>query len=566
MKLNEHGAVRGSGTATCFALAILLAGCGPVNGPYRAPDTVLVGGTVWTGVRDASFAGGVAITDGGITAVGGSEEVRNLAAPGTTVIELDGRFAMPGFIDTHTHFVEGGFQLARVDLRDAATPEEFIRRLAAVADTLPEGLWIQGGDWDHELWGGELPDRSWIDSVTPRHPVMVRRLDWHMMLANTRAMDVAGVTDDAKSPPGGVVVRDAAGRMTGVFRDDAMDLVGRAVPDPSERELDAALRASMAHAASLGVTGVHGMGLGDWSHLETYRRAHAAGDLTLRVYAFTALSSWERIAGEVNTAGGNGDAWLRIGGVKGFVDGSLGSSTALFKQPFEGEPDNRGIFVTEEADLRSWIGSADGAGLHIAIHAIGDRANSVLLDLYEAIERTNGTRDRRLRIEHAQHLSPEDVRRIGRMGVIPAAQPYHAADDGRWAARRVGETRTADMYAFRSLLDAGARVAFGSDWTVAPLDPWLGVHAAVTRQTIDGRNPDGWHPEQRVDLEQALVAYTRDAAFAGFQEDVVGTLEVGKRADIVVTDRNPFEIAPEDLARVRTEMTFVDGREVYRRP
>jgi hypothetical protein len=537
-----------------------------MNELERAPDTVLVGGTVWTGVPGAPLAGGVGITDGGIVAVGSSAEIRGFAGPGTTVIDLDGRFAMPGFIDTHTHFVEGGFQLARVDLRDADSPAEFARRLAAVADTLPDGLWIEGGDWDHELWGGELPDRSWIDSVSPRNPVMVRRLDWHMLLANSLAMDLAGVRDDTPSPPGGAIVRDAEGRMTGVFRDEAMGLIGRAVPDPSERELDTALRAAMAHAASLGVTGVHDMGLGDWSHLETYRRARAAGDLTLRVYAFTSLALWKRAADEITTAGGRGDAWLRFGGMKGFIDGSLGSSTALFMEPYDGEPDNRGLFVTELEDLRSWMESADSVGLQIAIHAIGDRANAVLLDLYEELERAHGTRDRRLRIEHAQHLKPEDVRRIGRMGVIPAAQPYHAADDGRWAIRRVGAARTSEMYAFRSLLDAGARLAFGSDWTVAPLDPWLGVHAAVTRRTIDGQNPGGWHPEQRVDVEEALIAYTRDAARAGFHEDLVGTLETGKRADIVVTDQNPFEIEPEDLADVRTEMTFVDGRVVYRRP
>jgi hypothetical protein len=485
-----------------------------------------------------------------------------MAGPATEVIELNGRFAMPGFIDTHTHFLEGGFRLASVDLRDAATPEEFARRIAEHARTLPDGAWILGGDWDHELWGGALPDRAWIDAVTPDHPVFVTRLDWHMALANSRAMDVAGFDPSSPDPAGGEIVRDATGRPTGVFKDEAMNLIYAAVPDPTDAERDAALGAAMRHAAARGVTGVHDMG--DWAGLATYRRARDAGTLTLRVRAFVPLSGWTRLS-EYVRAEGTGDELLSWGGLKGFVDGSLGSSTALFFEPYADDPSERGLRVTAIPALEEQVRGADSAGLQVAIHAIGDRANADLLDLYAAVEREHGPRDRRFRIEHAQHLRPADVPRFAELGVIPAMQPYHAIDDGRWAERKIGPGRLAGTYAFRSLIAAGARPAFGSDWTVAPLDPILGVYAAVTRRTLDGANPDGWMPSERIPVWEALTAYTHDAARAGFQEQRVGALDPGMLADLVVLDRNPFEIPPEVLRELRVELTILGGRTVYER-
>ncbi len=528
-----------------------------------APETILVGGPVWSGLSDRPDAKGVAIGRGEILAVGDEETIRAMAGPATEVIELEGRFAMPGFIDTHTHFLEGGFRLASVDLRDAATPEEFARRIAGHASGLPRGSWILGGDWDHELWGGDLPDRAWIDAVTPDHPVFVTRLDWHMALANSRAMEAAGFDPSTPDPPGGEIVRDASGRPTGVFKDEAMNLIYAAVPEPTDAERDEALEAAMAHAASLGVTGVHDMG--DWDGLATYRRARAADALTLRVRAFVPLAGWERLAAYVREEG-TGDDLLRWGGLKGFVDGSLGSSTALFFAPYADDPAERGLRVTELAALEEQVRGADSAGLQVAIHAIGDRANAELLDLYAAVERDHGPRDRRFRIEHAQHLRPADLPRFARLDVIPAMQPYHAIDDGRWAERKIGAERLAGTYAFRSLIEAGARPAFGSDWTVAPLDPLLGVYAAVTRRTLDGANPGGWLPSERISPAEALRAYTRDAARAGFQEERVGTLRPGMLADLVVLDRSPFEVPSEALRELRVDRTIVGGRTVFRRP
>ena len=545
-----------SGIVLVTSLAV---GCG--GGPPA--DLILVGGQVWTGDAAQPWAEGISVLDGVIEFVGSEERIRSRIGDGTRVVELSGRFVMPGFIDTHTHFLDGGLRLSSVDLRDADSPEEFARRLAEYAEGLEEGEWILGGDWDHEMWGGELPDRAWIDEVTPRNPVFVTRLDWHMALANTRALEEAGVGPDVASPAGGEVVRDRSGRLTGVFKDEAMPLVAAHIPRPTDAQRDSALQAAMRYAASLGVTGVTDMG--SWEDLEAYQRARRSGSLTLRVYAYVALSTVDSLARRV-TAEGKGDEWVRIGGLKGFVDGSLGSGTALFEEPYTDEPDNSGLLVTPLDELRSQVEKAEAAGLQVAIHAIGDRAIRSLLDIYEAVAQGHAARDRRYRIEHAQHLGPADVERFGRLGVVAAMQPYHAIDDGRWAERRIGKERAGRTYAFRSLLDSGAVVVFGSDWTVAPLDPLLGVYAAVTRSTLDGAHPDGWVPEQKIDVEASLRAYTSAAAWSGFMEDRTGTLLAGRLADIVVLSENPIAIEPERLRDVRVELTFVGGREVYARP
>ena len=544
--------------ATVVAVCLMSACADP------AADLVLVGGPVWTGDEARPWAAGVAIAAGQIQAVGEEDEIRARVGPGTEVIELAGRFAMPGFIDTHTHFIDGGLRLSAVDLRDADSPEDLARRLEEYAVSLEPGEWILGGDWDHERWGGELPDRSWIDAVTPDNPVFVTRLDWHMALANSRAMELAEIAPDVEAPRGGEVVRDRSGRLTGVFKDEAMPLVSAYIPIPTEVQRDSALRAAMKHAASLGVTGVTDMG--SWSDLATYERARRAGDLTLRVYAYVPLSTVDSLARRVESDG-RGDDWLAIGGLKGFVDGSLGSGTALFEQAYTDEPQNTGLLVTPMEELRSQIRRADAAGLQVAVHAIGDRAIRLLLDEYESLEAERGPRDRRYRIEHAQHLGPSEAARFARLGVIAAMQPYHAIDDGRWAERRVGRDRASRTYAFRSLLDEGAAVVFGSDWTVAPLNPLLGLYAAVTRRTLDGANPDGWVPEQKIDVEQAIRAYTSTAAWAGFMEDRTGSLTMGRLADVVVLSDNPFDVEPARLSDLRVDLTLVGGREVFsRRP
>lgn len=545
--------------AAALALFALVPACRPAA--PAAPALVAVG-RVWTGDSTRPWAEAVVARGDSIAFVGDSAAALAQAGTGATV--LRGAFVAPGLGDAHVHFLDGGFQLVGVDLRDAATPAEFTRRLAAFARTLRPGEWIVGGMWDHENWGGApLPDRAWIDSVTPDNPVFVSRLDGHMALANSRALAAAGITRASAPIPGGTIVRRADGEPTGLLKDEAMTPVFAVIPDPAPDRADSALVRAMRWAARHGVTTVHAVSAGP-VEVAALRRLHDAGRMLVRVHAYPPLATWRAVA-ETLRARGPGDDWLAVAGVKGFVDGSLGSTTALFERPYDDAPATSGLLVTPRDSLARWIGAADSAGLQVAVHAIGDRANALLLDLYDSVAAAHGPRDRRFRDEHTQHLRPQDVARFGRAGVIASMQPYHAADDGRWAGKRIGPERVRTTYAFRSLLDAGAHLAFGSDWTVAPLDPLLGLEAALTRRTLDGTHPDGWVPEQKIGLEEALRAYTAGVAYAGFAERRTGILRPGMLADLVVLDQDLFRIAPTELHAARVVATVAGGRVTYAR-
>lgn len=532
--------------------------------PSVAPTTTLaiVNARVWTGDPRRPWADAVAVTGDRLSVVGTSAEVMKSVSQATRVVDAKGQMLVPGFIDAHVHFMSGGFGLTSVQLRDARTRDEFIARIRQHAATLPQGAWMLEGNWDHQNWGGELPRASWIDSVTPRTPVFIQRLDGHMSLANTAAMRAAGITHETKDVSGGEIVRDQSGAPTGVFKDNAAGLVARAIPDPLPVQEDSALDAAMRHVAEQGVTSVHNMG--SWRDIQIFDRAHAARRLRTRIYTAVPLASWERLRDTV-AARGRGDEWLRIGALKGFVDGSLGSHTAAMLEPFTDTPRDTGLFVTPPETIYRWAKGADAAGLHVIIHAIGDRANRVLLDTYERVSRENGTRDRRFRIEHAQHLAPPEIARFGRLGVIPSMQPYHAIDDGRWADRFIGAERAKGTYAFRSLLDAGARLAFGSDWFVAPPTPLEGIYAAVTRRTLDDARPGGWVPEQKITVEDALRAYTTGSAFAEYMEGQKGMIARGYLADLVLIDRDLTRVAPETIRDARVVMTVVGGTTVFER-
>jgi hypothetical protein len=384
-----------------------------------------------------------------------------------------------------------------------------------------------------------------------------------MALANSAAMRAANVTTATAAPGGGEMPRDARGEPIGIFKDQAMGLIWRAAPDPSPEQRDSALVRALAHAASLGVTATGHMSA-SWADLASYRRLERANRMTLRVSVYLPLESWHAVADSV--ARDAGDDWVRIGGVKGYMDGSAGSRTAFFFEPFADSANYRGLMQHPEADMRTWIGAADSAGLQVAVHAIGDRANAILLAIYDSVAHAHGARDRRFRIEHAQHLRSEDIAKFGAQRVVPSMQPYHAIDDGRWLLQRIGPVRIRTTYAFRTLLDSEAPLAFGSDWTVAPLDPMLGVYAAVTRRTLDDRNPGGWVPEQKITVGEALRAYTYGNAWATFNEQKWGTLAAGRFADVVVLDRDPFGVAPESLGTIKPRYTIVGGKVVYRKP
>ena len=544
--------------------ALLGDACG---GPPPA-DLILVNARIWTGREEMPEAEAMAIRGDRIAAVGGEAEVRRLAGPATRIDDLGGRRVVPGFNDSHTHFISGGAYLLGVDLLDSRSEKEMAERIGRHASRLPAGRWILSGNWDHERWNpARLPSRASIDRLTPDHPVNVSRLDGHMTLANSLALALAGVTRDTPDPPGGRIDRDPrTGEPTGILRDAAMGLVQKVVPPPSEEEQDEALAAALSHAASLGVTSIQDAETGGaFEDLRAFRRFKSRGALTARVYVRAALADWPRLRDEI-AASGRGDAVLRIGGLKGFMDGSLGSQTAYFFEPYLDAPDTRGLLSDEvqpEGAMAGRIVAADAAGLQVTVHAIGDRANVMLLDFFSEASLRNGERPRRMRIEHAQHLRLSDIGRFAAEGVIPSMQPYHAIDDGRWAAKRIGAERCRGTYAFRSLLDSGARLAFGSDWPVASLDPLWGLYAAATRRTLDDRNPGGWIPEQKISVAEALTAYTRDAAYAEFEEHRKGVLRPGYLADLVVLSRDVLSIPPEEIPRTRVERTIVGGVTVF---
>jgi predicted amidohydrolase YtcJ len=552
-------------TIACLLVLCAVVSCTTARPPgTEAVTLAVVNAKVWTGDEAHPWAEALAVRGERIVAVGSREQIEKLGSA-ERVIDAGGRLLTPGFIDAHLHFISGGFGLSSVQLRDAKTAEEFTARMGDFARRVPAGTWITGGDWDHELWGGELPRRDWIDEVTADHPVFVSRLDGHMALANGAALRAAGVTKATEEVAGGSIVRDGQGEPTGILKDNAMDLVFSVIPEAAPELEDQALDAAMRHVNEQGVTSVHHVG--SWDHLSTFARAWKAGRLTTRIYAAVPLESWERlrdtIAAKEYGPEGRGDDWLRIGGLKGFVDGSIGSHTAALFEPFTDAPEDSGLLLNTPEDLYTWTSGADEAGLHVIIHAIGDRANSLLLDIYERVAKENGERDRRFRIEHAQHLAASDIERFAGLGVIASMQPYHAIDDGRWVEKVIGPERVKGTYAFRSLLDAKAPLAFGSDWSVAPPTPLEGIYAAVTRRTLDGKNPDGWVPEQKISVEEALRAYTCTAAFASFEEERKGRLSVGRLADFAILSRDIFSIPPEEIREVQVDLTVVGGKVVH---
>ena len=530
-----------------------------------AADLIIVNATVHTMTQAQPTAEAIAILGQRIIAVGANDEIRKLAGPATRVIDAKGQTVLPGFNDAHVHFLSGGFQLSSVDLRDAKSPQEFAERIRDFAATLPPGRWITGGDWDHESWpDAKLPTRELIDRYTPNTPVFVNRLDGHMALANSLALKLAGVTGATKDPDGGVIVRDPAnGLPTGILKDAAQSFVWKVIPSPTFEEKLAAARAASNHAASLGVTSVQDVSAG--ADVGVYQNLLDRGELKTRIYAVWPLPRWDRLA-QTGVRAHFGSPMLRTGGLKGFADGSLGSTTALFFEPYLDAPGTSGIPSDEmfpDGVMLERVRGADRAGLQVLIHAIGDRANDKILSIYEQVEKEAGARDRRFRIEHAQHIRAQDIPRFARAKVIASMQPYHAIDDGRWAEKRIGSERAKTTYAFRSLLDAGATLAFGTDWTVAPLNPMLSIYAAVTRRTLDGRRPAGWVPEQKISVTEAVRAYTLGSAYAEFQENEKGSIAPGKLADVVILSRDIFKIDPIEIEKVKVVLTVMDGRVVY---
>jgi predicted amidohydrolase YtcJ len=537
--------------------------------PPIVAELVLTNGKVWTADPARPEVEAVAVWHGRILAVGSSDQIKGLIGPRTQVIDLKGRRVLPGFYDSHVHLLGSGLRLSEVALKDAKDEAEFGRRLREFDKKLPRDRWLLGGEWDHDrTFGGRLPTAELIDRYVADRPVFLRRYDGHMGVVNSLVLKMAGITEKTADPAGGVIYRlNGSQKPSGLLRDNAMDLVGGLIPPPSEEAIAEAVSAAMKEAAQNGVISVQDMDGSDDATRQKlfrlYQQLARSGQLTARIDLRWPISKWKHLA-ELGVTERLGDDWVRIGGVKGFMDGSLGSSTAKMFEPFINEPGSTGVYVTPPAKMREYVLSADRAGLSVAVHAIGDRANADMLDIFAEVARRNGPRDRRFRIEHAQHLRPEDYPRFKEIGVTASMQPYHAIDDGRWAEGRIGAKRCASSYAFRSLLDAGARLAFGSDWSVAPLSPLLGIDAAVNRRTLDGKHPTGWFPEQRITVPESIRAYTIECAYAAFEEKDRGSLEAGKLADLVVLSRDLLAESERDhIAETEVLLTMVAGKVVY---
>ncbi len=530
-------------------------------------DLVLLNGSVWTVNPDQPWAEAVAITEGKILKAGSTAEVKKTVGNQTQVIDLDRDLVLPGFIDSHTHFLEGGFSLLSIQLREAKSREEFVTRIKEKVTEMEKGEWILNGNWDHQSFDPpELPRKEWIDGVTPHNPVCINRHDGHMVLANSLALKIAGITRETLSPEGGEIIKDPrTGEPTGILKDAAIDMVTKHIPEPSLQAKMKAAEVALKHAAECGVTSVHDMAY--TGNIEVYQELLKEKRLTSRLCVYISIEEID-LYQNFKSRIAEGNTFLKVGGLKGFVDGSLGSATALFFEPYTDDPEKTGLFHSQmfpEGVMEQRIIEADKAGLQVAIHAIGDRANHVLLDIMEKAMAQGGERDRRWRIEHAQHLLSEDIERMARLRIIASVQPYHAIDDGRWAEKKIGKERCQTTYAFKSLLEKGALLACGSDWTVAPLDPLSGIYAAVTRQTLDGKNPEGWFPEQKISLEEAVKGYTLNGAYAEFSERMKGTVEEGKLADLVVLTQNIFEIPPGEIQNTKVKMTIVNGKIIFRK-
>ncbi|HLL75870.1 MAG TPA: amidohydrolase [Pyrinomonadaceae bacterium] len=540
-------------------------------GAAKRVSLVLTNGRVFTADEHGTMAQAVAIDGERIVAVGTDEEIRRSYAAGRT-IDLRGRLVTPGFNDAHIHFLNGGLAMMRVDFGGATTLAETKRRIAEKARELPEGSWILGRGWDHTLWGGQWPTRRDLDEVAPRHPVFVTRVDGHVSWANSLALERAGITRETRDPDGGELLRDAEGTPTGILKETAANLVGRHVPQPSREEKLRALELALAEARRYGITSVNDAVSG-YDALELYRELLAADRLTVRV------AEWLSFETPVETLKQQRDEFaalkvdplrIRITALKGFVDGTLGSRTAAMLAPFADDPNNSGIPRRPPEELNRMAAERAAAGFQLTLHAIGDRANRMALDAFVITHKPPPPdvfgpllHQPRHRVEHAQVVAPTDFARFRELGVVASMQPSHAISDKRWAQDRLGEYRVLGAYSWHTFRAHGVRVAFGTDWPVEPISPYLGLFAAVTRQSTDMQPAGGWWPQERVGIADAIRCYTAEPAYASFEENDKGQIKPGMLADLVVHTRDLLTISPAEILNTQPAITIFNGRVVY---
>ncbi|XP_034704743.1 protein LONG AFTER FAR-RED 3 isoform X2 [Vitis riparia] len=534
-------------------------------------DLVVRNALIYTSDASLPFADSMAVSNGRILRVGNySSVVQDLPGYGTKELNLEGKIVVPGFIDSHVHFINGGLQMAQVELRGINNRDEFVRRVQEAVKNKKQGSWVLGGGWNNDLWGGELPVASWIDDITPYNPVWLSRTDGHMGLANSMALKLAGITKYTEDPIGGTIMKTTSGEPNGLLIDSAMKLLLPWIPEVSVDERREALVRASNLALMRGVTTVVDFGRYvpgtsvqlSWEDFsDVYHWTDTSGKMMIRVCLFFPMETWSHLLDLISKTGRVVSQWIYLGGVKGFADGSLGSNSALFYEPYVDDPHNYGLLVTELESLFNMTMASDKSGLQVAIHAIGDKANDLILDVYESVGSTNGMRDRRFRIEHAQHLVPGSTARFGEQGIVASVQPDHLLDDADPAIKKLGVERAQkESHLFRSLLASNAQLAFGSDWPVADINPLGSIKAAMKR--IPPGWESAWISSECLTLHDAVNAYTISAARASFLDNDLGSLSPGKMADFVVLSTDSWDdFAAEGSASV--EATFVGGLQAY---
>ncbi len=525
-------------------------------------DLILVNGVIYTGDAAHPRAEAVAVRGEKIVAVGATREIRALASPETRVVDLEGRFAMPGFNDAHLHLAGAGQAKLAVDLEGARSLAEFQQRIRARLGDYKPGEWVTGRGWDHTLWPGQrFPSRKDLDAVSTTHPMLFGRVDGHVSVVNSLALKLAGITKETKDPPGGNIERDAAGEPTGMLKENTVSLVARRIPGLTAEQRRRGIQLALADAAQFGVTSMQDNS--GWEDFLVYEQLKKEGKLTARITEWLPFLAPLAQLEQMRQHGGTTDPWLKTGALKAVTDGSLGSRTAGMLAPYSDDSSTSGILRIEPEQLKQMAIERDRAGFQLAFHAIGDRANRVCLDAFAAARAANGVRDRRDRIEHAQVVAPEDFARFADWSVIASMQPCHESTDMRWAEQRVGPERTKGAYAWNTMLKRGVRLAFGTDYPVEPINPMRGLYACVTRELPEGGPKDGWQPQEKISLEECIAGYTTGSAYAQFEEGKKGQIAVGQWADIIVLSNDLTKASPRAILETRVLETFMGGRKVY---
>jgi len=523
-------------------------------------DIIYFNGNIYTGIKEDTRQNYIATKNNRILELG-IDNYSHLIRSNTKLIDLKNNFLLPGFIDNHTHFIYGGTKLNNISLQNSRTQYEFINSFKEYIPNINNGLWLQGGNWDHENWGGVLPNKSWIDSLTNNNPVLVSRVDGHMALANSKALEEANINENTPNPVGGEIVKDInTGIPTGILKDTAIDIVRKLIPKQSHSEQDSILKTSMNYASSQGITQIHDMAT--WDDLQTFRRNK--DKLTLRIKTYTWYEDWEKLIDLIDKYG-KGDNILRWDGIKAMIDGSLGSRTAWMHNHYLDDKNTNGIMrIKDTNSFKKMITNLDKNGIQLAIHAIGDKANDWIIKQSMNLNKVNGLIDRRIRIEHAQHLTKDAIEKIINNDIIPSMQPYGCIDDTRWMHKRINSDLMSRTYIFKTFIDKNVNLTFGSDWDVTPLNPLFGIYAAVSRKTIDGSNPGGWNPEQKLTVEEAISCYTNNNSYAVFSEKNIGVLQKDMLADFVVLSKDITSIKIDDILKTRVLNTIYNGKEVFR--